>query len=135
MTFVKILLFLAAVGGAFYGADCYHKIEKAKTELQELRPELSQAQEALAYSKDTWQKYEALKIKADQAAATTAALKQEQENGEKNLKAALEQFTVLGTSMNNAANKVRTNEASMAFPEIKLTDGRVLKDAKVRKVE
>ncbi len=135
MTFVKILLFLAAVGGAFYGADCYRKIENAKSELTDLRPAVSQTKEALAYSKDAWEKYEALKIKADQAAATTAALKQQRESGENKLKAALEQFTALATATNEAVNKVRTGEASLAFPEIKLTDGRILKDAKVRKVE
>lgn len=135
MTFIKIILFLAAVGGAFYGADCYHKIEKAKAELVQLRPEFSQTQESLAYSKDAWIKYEALKIKADQAAAATASLKQQQESGEKNLKTALEEFTVLAASMNDAANKVRTNEAILTFPEIKLTDGRILTDAKVRKIE
>lgn len=135
MTFVKILLFLAAVGGAFYGADCYHKIDKAKTELEELRPELSQTKESLAYSKDAWEKYAALKIKADQAAATTAALKQQQETGEQNLKTALSEFTVMAASMNDAANKVRTNEAGLTFPEIKLADGRILTNAKVRKIE
>ena len=135
MSFIKILLFLAAVGGAFYGVDCYRKIENAKSELADLRPVFIQTQEALAYSKDAWEKYEPLKIKAGQAAATTATLKQQQENGETKLKAALEQFTALATAMNEAVNKVRTNETSLSFPEIKLTDGRVLKDAKVRKVE
>lgn len=135
MAFVKLILFLAAVGGAFYGADCWHKIDRAKTELQELRPELSQTLESLAYSKDAWVKYEALKIKADQAAATTASLKQQQESGEKNLKTALAEFTVLAASMNDAATKVRTSGASLTIPEIKLTDGRILKDAKVRKIE
>jgi hypothetical protein len=135
MTFVKIILFLAAVGGAFYGADCYHKIEKTKTELLQLRAEFPQTQESLAYGKDEWIKYEALKIKADQAAATTAVLKQQKENGGENLKVALEEFTILAAAINDAANKVRTNAASLTFPEIKLTDGRILKDAKVRKIE
>jgi hypothetical protein len=135
MTFLKILLFLAVVGGAFYGADCYRKIENTKSELTDLRPALIQAQEALSYSKDAWEKYDALKSKADQAAATTATLQQQKEDGEKKLKAALEQFSALATALNEAVNKVRTNEASLSFPEIKLTDGRVLKDAKVRKVE
>lgn len=135
MTFIKIILFLAAVGGAFYGADCYHKIEKAKSELLQLRPELFQTQESLTYGKDAWIKYEALKNKADQAAATTATLKQQQETGEQKLKTALSEFTVLAASMNDAATKVRTNEAGLTFPEIKLTDGRVLTDAKVRKIE
>lgn len=135
MTFVKILLFLAAVGGAFYGADCYSKIENAKSELADLRPAIIQAKESLAYSKDAWEKFAAIKIKADQAAATTAALKQQQESGENKLKAALEQFTALATATNEAVNKVRTSEAGLASPEIKLTDGRILKNAKVRKVE
>ncbi len=135
MSFLKIILLLAAIGGAFYGADCYHKIDQAKSELLQLKPELSQTQEFLSFSRNAWEKYEALKIKADQAAAKTSSLKQQKENGEKKLKAALEEFTVLAAAMNDSVNKVRTNDARLAFPEIKLADGRVLKDAKVRKVE
>ncbi|MCF7789859.1 MAG: hypothetical protein K9N47_27295 [Prosthecobacter sp.] len=135
MTFLKILLLLGAIGGAFYGIDCYQKIDQAKTELQELKPELSQTQDALSFNKDAWEKYEALKSKADQAAAQTAALKQQKESGENKLKAALQEFTALATAMKAAVDKARSNDATLAFPEIKLADGRVLKDAKVRKID
>ena len=135
MSFFKILLLLAAIGGIFYGCDYYLKIDTAKTEVMDLRPETSEAQDALRYSKEAWERYESLKAKAAQAASQTVLLKQQKEELERKLKLSAEAFDALATSTNTAVNKVRADAVNLAFPEIKLVDGRILKDVKIRKVE
>ncbi|WP_395752422.1 hypothetical protein [Prosthecobacter sp.] len=137
-TFWKVSILLTVVGCAYSGYQYYQhnlKVQEAKTEIQSLKLQIAEMHTFRDARKTDWEAYEALKVKAAAAAAKTAPLKQQKEELENKIKASVAAFKALVDSGGEAVEKVRANASSLVIPELKLSDGRVLKNAQIRKLE
>jgi hypothetical protein len=137
-TFWKASIFVTVIGCAYSGYQYYQHIrgvEQAKTDIQDLKLQLAEMRTFRDARKTDWEAYEAVKAKAAETTAKTPPLKKQKEDLEKQIKTAEAEFKALVNSAGEAVEKVRANASSLIIPELKLADGRVLKNAQIRKIE
>lgn len=132
---MRVILLLTIIGCALYGIQYYFKYEQARTEARDIKQQLIDFQVLRDSRSKDWTAYDTLKTKATQAAARTEQLEKQKEELEKKFRALEGEFKYMSGAARDAVEKVRTSTANTAIPEIKLTDGRILKDAKIRKIE
>lgn len=130
-TFWKTLVLLAIAGGAFFG---YH-YEQTQQAVKALNAELLSLRDARDNCKVPWVAYEPVQTAADQATAKTAALEKQKKNLEEKVQASSDELKKLVSSVRDTVAKVQTAAADEILPEVKLSDGKILKYAKPRKVE
>ncbi|WP_395740205.1 hypothetical protein [Prosthecobacter sp.] len=137
-TVLKVTLLIAVAGGSYAGYEYYQhnvKVQEAQTEIASLKLQIAEMHTFRDARKTDWEAYEALKVKADAATAKTAPLKKQKEELENKIKTSAGEFKALVDSAGEAVEKVRANASSLVIPELKLSDGRVLKNAQIRKLE
>lgn len=113
----------------------YQNLEKAKRDVTELTTRIAQAKEFIAFRKNEWGKVESLQTKAAEVKAKGPELARKKEALAAQVTALESDFKAMMTTAREAMSQGRRSAMDLSFAELKLTDGRVLKDAKVRKVE
>lgn len=135
MSFWKISIILTIAGSAYSGYQYYNNIEEAKTAIAELRPTIAQLQDSNQQHQQAWEKFEVIQAKAAQVYARQSELLKQKEELQNKIKGIESDFSSLIKSTQSTVDKVRADAAGQNHPEIKLSDGRVLRDAKIRKFE
>lgn len=134
-TFWKLSIYLTIIGSAYSGWQYYSNVQKARVDVAQLTDQLNQSREFLQYQKQSWDKIEAARARLAEATAKKSALLQKKEELEVKSRSLEGEFKYLVKSTAEAVEKARVGGVNLTYPEVKLTDGKILKDAKIRKVE
>lgn len=133
--FFFIIAFVCAVAGIFTIANYFQGIDADNAVLIEAKSKLSELKETLAVRQIEWAKIEAVAKKAQEATTKEAPLLQELDELKAKYRRAEGDFKYMVKSMRAAVDKIRADGVGAEFPEVKLTNGKVLKAAKIKKVE
>ncbi|MBL9134163.1 MAG: hypothetical protein JNG86_23315 [Verrucomicrobiaceae bacterium] len=134
----KFWIFIGAItliAGAFSAVQYFQGIDRINADLQETKSKITQMNRAIELQKAEWTKIETLYQKQLATEARLAPLQQQKTELEKKFRTLEGEFKYLVNSTRSLVDKVRANGPGEVYPELKLSDGRTMKDAKVRKVE
>lgn len=135
MSFWRISIILTIIGSAYSAFQYYNNVEKAKADVAELKVAIAQAEENNKQHQLSWERLGVVQGKATQVRSTYAGLQKQKEELQSKIKGLEGEFQLLVKTTQAAVDKARTDAAAQSYPEIKLEDGRVLRDAKIRKFE
>lgn len=133
--FFFIIAFVAAVAGIFTIAHYFQGVDAANAVLIESKSKLTQLKESLAVRQEEWAKIEAVAAKAQEATTKEAPLVQELDELKTRHRRVEGDFKYMVKSMRSAVEKIRTDGVGVEVPEVKLQNGKVLKSAKIKKIE
>lgn len=130
-SFLKTLALIAVAVGAYFA----YQYEKTQRAVLKLKAELLTERDTRDLCKTPWLEFEPTQIALAQTAAKTAALQQKKMELEAKVANSTEELKKLAAAVRAAVEKVQSAAADQVIPELKLQDGKVLKDAKLRKIE
>jgi len=130
-SFLKTLALIAVAVGAYFA----YQYEKTQRAVLKLKAELLTERDTRDLCKTPWLEFEPTQIALAQTAAKTAALQQKKMELEEKVANSTEELKKLAAAARAAVDKVQSAAAEQVIPELKLQDGKVLKDAKLRKIE
>jgi hypothetical protein len=130
-----IVIFTCLVVAVFSGVQYFQGVDTANAHVVETRSKLSQVKETLALRQDEWTKISVLAAEAQAAASKEAPLKARRDELANQFRRLEGDFKYLVKSTRAAVNKIRAEGEGAEFPEVKLLNGKVLKAAKIKKVE
>lgn len=133
-TFWKLSIFLTVVGSAYSSIQYYRNLTAAKEGVATLIQQLEQQQAYNQERKAEWENITSLSEKREQLAKQSELLKKKKDDLEQQFRRKEGEFKYLAKSIGAAVETVRTASIGEVFPEIRLTDGRVLKNARIRKI-
>jgi len=133
--FFFIIAFVSAVAGIFSLVHYFQGVDSANAVLIESKSKLTQLKESLVVRQGEWAKIEAVAVKAKEAATKEAPLTQELDELKAKYRRVEGDFKYIVKSMRSAVEKIRTDGVGVEFPEVKLQNGKVLKSAKIKKIE
>lgn len=130
-----IIIFVSLVAGIFTGVQHFQGVDAANAQVVETKSKLSQLKDTLLLRQGEWSKVSLLASKAQQAATKEAPLLAKIEELKTQVRRLEGDFKYMVKSMKDAVEKVRATAVGLEFPEVKLTNGKVLKTAKIKKLE
>lgn len=132
----------AILGVLGFGAYYFHSEDTANTRLEETKSKLIALSDTMVRRKEWWDKIEVIQKKtalnvglADRLAADLTKLTTPKEdilNKQRKLEV---EFNYIVKSMRETVDRIRQKAIGSEFPEIILTNGKILRNAKLRKIE
>lgn len=133
---IWVLLALVSIFGAFgYGAHYLSATDEANVALQESKSKLVSVRESLAFRKKHWGENEQSINQFREETEKTATLLKARDLLNLRYGKALSELKYTLESMKNSVEEVRSNAPGTELGEITLANGKVLRAAKIRKVE
>jgi hypothetical protein len=129
------IIFVSLIAGVFTAVQHFQGVDAANAQVVETKSKLSQVKETLAIRQAEWAKVSTLAAKAQQAVAKEAPLLAKRDELQTKFRRLEGDFKYLVKSTRAAVDKIRAEGEGTQFPEVKLLNGKVLKMAKVKKVE
>lgn len=130
-----IIIFVSIVAGIFTGVQHFQAVDAANAQVVETKSKLSQLKDTLAMRQDEWAKVSALASKAQQAVMKEAPLTAKREELKTQIRRLEGDFKYMVKSVKDAVEKIRVAGVGVEFPEVKLVNGKVLKNAKIKKLD
>ncbi|MBE7493346.1 MAG: hypothetical protein HS117_00215 [Verrucomicrobiaceae bacterium] len=133
--FWVLLFFVSVVAGGFTLQQHFQAVDRLNAEVLSIRGNVGQTNSSTDRLKQEWAKVEVLVQRLQAANAKNASLQQQRDELKVKLRSLEGDFKYLLSSVRDAVDKVRANAPGEVYDEVVLADGRVLKSAKIRKVE
>jgi len=133
--FFFIIALVSAVAGIFSVVHYFQGVDAANAVLIESKSKLTQLKETLAVRQGEWAKIEAVAAKAQEATTKEAPLVQELDELKAKYRRVEGDFKYMVKSARSAVEKIRADGVGAEIPEVKLQNGKVLKSAKIKKIE
>ena len=133
--FFFIIAFVSAVAGVFSFVHYFQGVDSANAVLIESKSKLAQLKESLVVRQGEWAKIEAVAVKAKEAATKEAPLLQELDELKAKFRRAEGDFKCMVSSIRSSVEKVRATAVGSEYPEVQLTTGKILKLAKIKKMD
>lgn len=133
--FFFIITFVCVVAGIFTGVNHLQGVDEANAQLIEAKRKVKELRETMKVRQDEWAKIEAVGLKAKEAAAKEAPLVQELDELKAKFRRLEGDFKYLVKSVRSAVDKVRGVAVGEEYAEVKLSNGKVLKAAKIKKLD
>lgn len=130
-----VIIFVSIVAGIFTGVQHFQGVDVANAQVIETKSKLAQLKDTLVLRQDEWSKVSALASKAQQAITKEAPLTAKREELKIHIRRLEGDFKYMVKSVKDAVEKIRAAGVGVEFPEVKLTNGKVLKAAKIKKLE
>ena len=127
--------FILIVSGGSTLYQHFQGVDRVNADLIDLKNNLFQMESATENLRTEWAKVEALLAKLRVAQAKGGPIQQRKEELQKKIRGLEGEFRYLVSSTRAAVDKVRENAPGEVYPEVNLANGKVFKDAKIRKVE
>lgn len=133
--FFFIITLVCVVAGIFTGVHHLQGVDEANAQLIEAKRKVKELRETMKVRQDEWAKIEAVGLKAKEAAAKEAPLVQELDELKVKFRRFEGDFKYLVKSVRSAVDKVRGEAVGEEYAEVKLSNGKVLKTAKIKKLD
>lgn len=133
--FWSFIFLVCLIAGIFSAVQYFQGVDAANAQVVEARSKLNQTRETLKLRQHEWAQIGALLARSQAAAAKEAPLAARRDALQTRFRRLEGEFKYLVQSMRAAADKVRADSEKMEFPEVKLANGKVLKKARVKKIE
>lgn len=133
--FWTFIFLVCLVAGIFSAVQYFQSVDAANAQVVEARSKLNQTRETLKLRQTEWAQIGALLTRSQAAAAKESPLAAKRDELQTRFRRLEGEFKYLVQSMRAAAEKVRADSEGMEFSEVKLANGKVLKNAKVKKFE
>ena len=129
------IIFVSLIAGIFTGVQYFQGIDSANAQVVEARGKLGQTKDTLVLRQDEWAKVSNLALKTQAAVAKEAPLVARRDELQTKHRRLEGDFKYLVKSTRAAVEKIRVDGEGAEFPEVKLLNGKVLKIAKLKKIE
>lgn len=129
------MIILAALVGGIFAYRYFEKVDAANLGLANGKIALEQAQQGLDARKDLWKYVETANSNLAAARKREQEIVQIQNEADSKQRLIEGDLSYIAKSMKDAVAKVREMSSTTEIPELKLTSGKVLKGAKIRKVD
>jgi hypothetical protein len=133
--FFFIITLVCVVAGIFTGINHFQGVDEANAQLIESKRKLADLKETMRVRQDEWAKIEVVAVKAKEAATKEAPLVQELDELKAKHRRLEGDFKYLVKSVRSAVDKVREEAVGAEYAEVKLSNGKVLKAAKIKKLD
>jgi len=134
----KTWIFLLVVGvliGLGYTTHYLTEVDNANAALLDARKSLADSKEALALRKDLWDKVDKAGAKYQEAMEQNTVLLKARDMLEKRYRTVDSDLKYAAESMRASVDKMRNNAPGSELGDITLSNGKVMRAAKIRKVE
>lgn len=133
--FIIIILFVGVIAGLISAIQHSQVIDRINLDVMEEKKKLAEMQAGVERLKSEWAKVEAVSQKLKTAQFKLPPIEAQKEELLKKYRGLEGEFKYLVRSTRDLVVKIRENGPGEAFAELRLADGRVLKDVKLRKIE
>jgi len=130
-----IIIFVCIVAGIFTGVEYFQGIDAANARVVETKSKLSQIKDTLTVRQEEWNKVSVLATKAQQALTKEAPLVARRDQLQTEIRRLEADFKYMVKSVKDSVEKIRAAGVGAEFPEVKLANGKVLKAAKIKKLD
>lgn len=133
--FWAFIIFVCIIAGIFTGVQYFQGVDAANALVIEAKSKLNQTKETLKVRQEEWAKVSSLAGKAQASSSKEAPLLAKRDGLQTKHRRIEGDFKYMVKSMRAAVDKIRTDGVGVEFPEVKLLNGKVLKTAKIKKIE
>ncbi len=133
--FWTAIILVSLIAAVVSGMQYFQGVDDANRSLQETKGKLTQMRESVKHIKGEWERIEAFISRAQMAEARSAPFSAKKEEMQKRFRGFEGEFKYLVKSMRSLVDNARTIGVGSSYPEIKLHNGKVLKDAKILKID
>lgn len=129
------IIFVCIVAGIFTGVHHLDSIDEANAQVSDAKSNLAQIKDALTVRQAEWDRLNALAAQAQAAIAKEAPLIARRDQLQTEIRGLESDFKYMVSSIKESVEKVRSTAVGTEFPEVKLSNGKVLKNAKIKKMD
>jgi len=133
--FFVLVILVSLVAGVFSVINHLQGVDAANAQLIEAKSKLAQLRETFNMRQGEWAKIEAVVLKGRETAAKEVPLSQELGDLKVKCRRLEGDFKYLVNSMRSAVQKIRSDAVGTDLAEVRLTNGKVLKSAKIRRMD
>ncbi len=133
--FWTAIILVSIVAAIVSGMQYFQGVDDANRSLQDIKDKLTQMRESVKHIKGEWERVEGNINRAQAAQAKSTPFATKRDELQSKYRGLEGDFKYLVKSMRTIVDKARVDGVGASYPEIKLSNGKILKDAKIRKIE